>query len=141
MVVPHQDGPPGAPPGSWGTTVIDLFDQKPRARRRLVGPRERRVLQTPSGVRMEMLAEGTTSLQCMLFRVAPRAGSDGAYSHQGEEFIYMIEGLLEVWLDEIECHVLQPGDSFWFESTLGHRWYNPGTSEAVLVWINTPPTF
>jgi DNA-binding transcriptional MerR regulator/quercetin dioxygenase-like cupin family protein len=126
---------------TYGTTVVELFDQKPRARRRLVGPRERRVLQTPSGVRMEMLAEGTTSLQCMLFRVGPGAGSDGAYSHQGEEFIYMVEGCLEVWLGEVECHTLEPGDSFWFESTLGHRWYNPGKTEAVLLWVNTPPTF
>ena len=73
--------------------------------------------------------------------VAPLAGSDGAYSHQGEEFIYMVSGALEVWLDEIECFVLQQGDSFWFESTLGHRWFNPGSDDAVLLWINTPPTF
>jgi DNA-binding transcriptional MerR regulator len=126
---------------TYGTTVVELFQQKSKAATRLVQPRSRRVLQTHSGVRMEMLADGTTSLQCMLFRVAPGAGSDGSYSHQGEEFIYMLEGTLEVWLDEIECHVLQPGDSFWFESTLGHRWYNPAKSDAVLIWINTPPTF
>jgi DNA-binding transcriptional MerR regulator/quercetin dioxygenase-like cupin family protein len=126
---------------TYGTTVVELFDQKPSVPKRLVRPRERRVLQTPSGVRMEMLADGTTSLQCMLFRVAPGAGSDGAYSHQGEEFIHMLEGRLEIWLGEVECHQLQQGDSFWFESTLGHRWYNPGGADAVLLWINTPPTF
>ncbi len=126
---------------AYGTTVVELFDQKPERPTRLVRPRETRVLQTHSGVRMELLASGTTMLQCMLFTVAPGAGSDGAYSHQGEEFIYMLDGSLEVWLDEIECHVLQRGDSFWFESTLGHRWYNPGKTDAVLLWINTPPTF
>ncbi len=126
---------------AYGTTVIELFQQKPRKPTRLVRPRETRVLQTHSGVRMELLATGTTMLQCMMFRVAPGSGSDGAYSHQGEEFIYMLEGSLELWLDEIECHVLNPGDSFWFESTLGHRWYNPGKVDAVLLWINTPPTF
>jgi len=126
---------------AYGTTVVDLFQRKPKSATRLVRPNERRVLQTQSGVRMEMLADGTTSLQCMLFRVAPGAGSDGAYSHQGEEFIYMLDGSLELWLDELECHVLHPGDSFWFESTLGHRWYNPGKADAVLLWINTPPTF
>ena len=35
----------------------------------------------------------------------------------------------------------QEGDSFWFESTHGHRWFNPGDIEAALLWINTPPTF
>ena len=80
-------------------------------------------------------------LESMFFRVPPGAGSDGSYSHQGEEFIYMLQGTLEVWLDEIERHVLEAGDSFWFESTLGHRWFNPSDAEAVLLWINTPPTF
>ncbi|MCA1560057.1 MAG: MerR family transcriptional regulator [Acidobacteria bacterium] len=125
---------------AYGTTVMDLF-QAPKRRDRIVRPTERRVLELQSGVRMELLSTGATMLQSMLFRVAPLAGSDGAYSHQGEEFIYMIGGTLEVWLDELECFVLHEGDSFWFESTLGHRWFNPSDTEAVLVWINTPPTF
>ena len=125
---------------TYGITVMDLF-QAPKGRERLVRPADRRILAMHSGVRMEMLSSGATMLQSMLFRVAPLAGSDGAYSHQGEEFIYMLAGTLEVWLDEMECFVLHEGDSFWFESTLGHRWFNPGKTDAVLLWINTPPTF
>jgi DNA-binding transcriptional MerR regulator len=125
---------------TYGTTVMELFEA-PRKRERLVRPAERRVLEVQSGVRMESLSTGATMLQSMLFRVAPLAGSDGSYSHQGEEFIYMLAGTLEVWLDELECFVLREGDSFWFESTLGHRWFNPSDTDAVLLWINTPPTF
>ena len=125
---------------AYGITVMDLF-QAPKTRERVVRPADRRVLEMHSGVRMEMLSSGATMLQSMLFRVAPLSGSDGSYSHQGEEFIYMLSGTLEVWLDEMECFVLNEGDSFWFESTLGHRWFNPGEADAVLLWINTPPTF
>ena len=125
---------------AYGATVMDLF-QAPKGRERLIRPADRRVLEMHSGVRMEMLSAGATMLQSMLFRVAPLAGSDGSYSHQGEEFIHMLAGTLEIWLDELECFVLHQGDSFWFESTLGHRWFNPGTVDAVLLWINTPPTF
>lgn len=125
---------------AYGTTVMQLF-QAPRGRDRLVRPADRRVLEVHSGVRMELLSTGATMLQSMIFRVAPLSGSDGSYSHQGEEFIYMMAGTLEVWLDELECFVLNEGDSFWFESTLGHRWFNPSEAEAVLLWINTPPTF
>jgi quercetin dioxygenase-like cupin family protein len=53
----------------------------------------------------------------------------------------MMSGTLEIWLDELQCQTLKEGDSFWFESTVGHRWYNPSGEEAVLLWINTPPTF
>jgi DNA-binding transcriptional MerR regulator/quercetin dioxygenase-like cupin family protein len=125
---------------AYGTTVMELFNL-PRQSSRLVRPRDRRVLHTPAGVTMELLSTGTTMLESMLFRVAPGGGSDGAYSHQGEEFIYMLKGTLELWLDELQCYKLQEGDSFWFESALGHRWFNPGREEAVLLWINTPPTF
>jgi DNA-binding transcriptional MerR regulator/quercetin dioxygenase-like cupin family protein len=125
---------------AYGATVMDLF-RAPKGKERLVRPADRRVLEMHSGVRMEMLSSGATMLQSMLFRVAPLAGSDGSYSHQGEEFIFMVAGTLEIWLDELECFVLNEGDSFWFESTLGHRWFNPGKVDAVLLWINTPPTF
>ncbi len=125
---------------SYGTTVMELFQTAPHDRR-LVTQAERRVLEVHSGVRMELLSFGAPMLQSMLFRVAPLAGSEGAYSHQGEEFIFMVSGTLEVWLDELECHVLREGDSFWFPSTHAHRWFNPGNIDAVLLWINTPPTF
>jgi DNA-binding transcriptional MerR regulator/quercetin dioxygenase-like cupin family protein len=125
---------------SYGTTVMELFQTAPHDRR-LVTQAERRVLEVHSGVRMELLSFGAPMLQSMLFRVAPLAGSEGAYSHQGEEFIFMVSGTLEVWLDELECHVLREGDSFWFPSTHAHRWFNPGNVDAVLLWINTPPTF
>lgn len=125
---------------AYGTTVVKLF-QYPKRSDRVVRPDARRVLDTTLGVKMELLSVGTTMLECMLFRVAPGAGSDGSYAHQGEEFLYMLEGTLEFWLDDVECHVLGAGDGFWFESTLAHRWFNPGQTEAVLLWVNTPPTF
>jgi len=54
----------------------------------------------------------------------------------------MLQGGLEIWLDELECDVFHEGDAFWFESNRGHRWFNPPRDvEAVLLWVNTPPTF
>lgn len=123
---------------AYGMTVMELF-QEPAHHGRLVTPSERRVLELHPGVRIEMLSSGAPMLQSTLVRVAPLAGSEGSYSHHGEEFMHMISGTLEIWLDELECFVLQAGDSFWFESTLGHRWFNPGETEATLLWINTPP--
>lgn len=123
----------------YGTTLMKLFGGGAR-RGRLVRANERRGLRVASGVRMEFLSSGGV-LESMLFRVAPEAGSEGSYSHEGEEFLLMLSGSLEIWLDELDCHVLHEGDSLWFESTHAHRWHNPGTTDAVLIWINTPPTF
>jgi DNA-binding transcriptional MerR regulator len=125
---------------TYNTTVLEFFDI-PHHKRRLIRPQQRRLLKTESGVQMELLSIGTKMLECMLFRVPPKSGSDGSYSHVGEEFIFMLTGSLEIWLDELEFQVLEEGDSFWFESNLGHRWFNPTDKEAVLIWVNTPLTF
>jgi len=125
---------------TYGTTVLEFYDL-PRQSNHLVRPRDRQAIQTQSGVRIELLSIGARQLESQIFRVQPGAGSDGAYSHQGEEFIYMMSGTLEIWLGELDCHTLHEGDSFWFESTVGHRWYNPSRAETVMLWINTPPTF
>jgi DNA-binding transcriptional MerR regulator/quercetin dioxygenase-like cupin family protein len=125
---------------TYGTTVLDFYNL-PKQSSRLVRPKERRAIQTQSGVRIELLSIGARQLESHIFRVKPGAGSDGSYSHQGEEFIYMMSGTLEIWLEELECHTLREGDSFWFESTVGHRWYNPSSEDTVMLWINTPPTF
>lgn len=125
---------------TYGTTVLEFFDLPHRANR-LIRPQDHRKLETGDSVTMEMLAFGTRMLQCMMFHVPPNSGSDGAYSHYGEEFIYMLQGAIEFWLDEMDCHILHAGDSFWFDSTLGHRWFNSSDETAILLWVNTPITF
>jgi len=90
---------------------------------------------------IELLSIGNKMLEPMLFRVPPKAGSDGLYSHVGEEFIYMLKGTLEIWLGELERHLLRSGDCCWFESNVGHRWFNPSDEDTSLLWINTPLTF
>ena len=125
---------------AYGTTVMAFFDLPQRANL-VVRPKERRVLNTDGAVTMEVLSIGTRLLQCMMFRVPPGTGSDGAYSHKGEEFIYLLAGTIEFWLEEMECYTLHCGDSFWFDSTKGHRFFNPSQTECVLLWVNTPITF
>ena len=126
--------------GAYGTTVLELYEV-PKRPDRIVRPERRQSIQTQSGVRMELLSTGTKMLETMLMHVPPGTGSDGAYTHQGEDWIYMLKGELEIWLDETECYVLHENESFWFESNRGHRWYNPGEKDVLMIWVNTPPTF
>src|SRR5262249_60397423 len=65
---------------TYGTTVLDFFDV-PKHSNHLVRPRDRRAIQTQSGVRIELLSPGARQLEIQLFRVQPGAGSDGSYSH------------------------------------------------------------
>jgi DNA-binding transcriptional MerR regulator/mannose-6-phosphate isomerase-like protein (cupin superfamily) len=121
------------------TNILDFFDPA-ESNSRLVPPDKRKVLNAGPGVRMELLAWGNTVMEPHLFRIAPQADSGESYTHDGEEFIYVLRGALHISL-EAEEYRLKAGDSFYFESSVPHRWKNPGRSETLLLWVNTPPTF
>jgi len=124
----------------YRTNILSLFEtagEHPR----LVRPAERKILETTPDVRMELLAWGNTAMEPHLFRVKPGGGSGESYSHEGEEFLHILRGDFEIWLDRKEHYRLKPGDSLYFESSTPHRWRNPGRKETWLLWINTPPTF
>jgi mannose-6-phosphate isomerase-like protein (cupin superfamily) len=76
-----------------------------------------------------------------LFRIKSGGSSGEPYTHEGEEFLYILRGEFEIWLNTDEHYRMKPGDSLYFQSTTPHRWRNPGKSESWLLWINTPPTF
>jgi quercetin dioxygenase-like cupin family protein len=123
----------------YKTNILDFFDAF-GASSHQVRPADRKVLEAGAGVRMELLAWGNTVMEPHLFRIAPNAESGDPYTHEGEEFIYVLGGDLEITLDG-EDYRLKPGDSFYFESATPHRWKNPGRKETCILWINTPPTF
>jgi DNA-binding transcriptional MerR regulator/mannose-6-phosphate isomerase-like protein (cupin superfamily) len=124
----------------YRTNILSLFETSGDSRR-LVRPGERKILETIPGVRMELLAWGHTAMEPHLFRVKPGGGSGESYSHEGEEFLHVLRGDFEIWLNGKEHYRLKPGDSLYFESSTPHSWKNPGRKETWLLWINTPPTF
>jgi DNA-binding transcriptional MerR regulator/quercetin dioxygenase-like cupin family protein len=125
-----------------GTTVAVLSGQKKRRGAALVRKDRWTALPaTSSGVTVQVLAEGRTQMECHRFELAPGASSEGAYRHQGEEFIHVLSGSLEIVLDGDSFFELRPGDSFYFESQRSHAWRNSSSGETVLIWVNTPATF
>jgi transcriptional regulator with XRE-family HTH domain len=123
----------------YKTSILDFFDAA-ESNSRLVPPHKRRVLEAGPGVHMELLAWGNTVMEPHLFRISPRAGSGESYTHEGEEFLHVLRGQLQISVAEVEYR-LKSGDSFYFESATPHRWFNPGRTETRVLWINTPPTF
>lgn len=96
---------------------------------------------TPSGVSVQLLTQGRNQMECHRFHLAPGASSEGSYQHDGEEFIHVLAGRLEIILDGDRFFDLHAGDSFYFDSQRIHSWRNMFDGETVLIWINTPPTF
>ncbi|MEW6231900.1 MAG: MerR family transcriptional regulator [Chloroflexota bacterium] len=120
----------------------DLYGEAKDGGRKLVRTAERQVFENPkAGVRIEQLAHGPVLMEPQLFVLDPGASSEGAYSHEGEEFLFVLEGSIDIYLEESEHFSLEPGDCLYFPSTQFHRWENRGDIQARLLWVNTPPTF
>jgi DNA-binding transcriptional MerR regulator/quercetin dioxygenase-like cupin family protein len=124
----------------YRTNILSFFEPA-KENSRVVKPTERKILETTKGVRMELLAWGNTAMEPHLFRIKPGGNSGESYTHEGEEFLHVLRGRFEIWLNQDERYLLEPGDSLYFQSSTPHRWKNPGKTESWLLWINTPPTF
>jgi DNA-binding transcriptional MerR regulator/uncharacterized cupin superfamily protein len=124
----------------YHTNILSFFEPA-RDNSKLVRPDQRKILETTKGVRMELLAWGSTAMEPHLFRIKPGGGSGESYTHEGEEFLHILRGEFEIWLSNDEHYCMKPGDSLYFQSSTPHRWRNPGKTDSWLLWINTPPTF
>ncbi len=59
------------------------------------------------------------------------------FSHAGEEFIYVVEGILTLVIDEEERE-LYPGDTAHFSSLKAHNWYNATSKSVKILAVSTP---
>jgi transcriptional regulator with XRE-family HTH domain len=82
-------------------------------------------------------------LESLLVQMDPVDGTlpfDEFRSHPGEEFVYVLEGTLRLWIGDA-VHDLNPGDNIHFKSTVKHRMENPGDNLAMAFCVFTPPVF
>ena len=106
-----------------------LFDQKGKAPFTIVRKDERvetsRVA-SKEGVRYgysyESLAPDKINrkMEPFLVTLEPVAKKGVPYSHEGEEFLFVLEGRVEIQLGE-HTDILEPGDSIYYDSALNHR--------------------
>jgi DNA-binding transcriptional MerR regulator len=128
----------------YGVTISQLLEGRGGGVRkgRLTRALKRPTLDNQySGVTIEQLTRGRFLMDPSLFTIQPGGGSGGAYSHQGEEFVYVIGGQVEIVLGDSERYRLHVGDCLYFPSTIEHSWRNHTDSPAHVFWVNTPPTF
>lgn len=109
----------------------------------IVRAKQRRRMDFPKlGIREELLSptlDGPLELLMSTFEPGAASGEE-AYTHHGFEAGVILEGQLELWVDK-QSFLLNPGDSFSFESRRKHRFKNPGTKPTRVIWVITPPTY
>jgi quercetin dioxygenase-like cupin family protein len=85
------------------------------------------------------LVRGERAMLPVEFNGAPR-DFDEYYRHDGEEFVYVVRGLIEIEI-EGELHTAAAGDSVYYPGGYQHRWRSLSDEEVRLVVVqqNLPP--
>lgn len=93
------------------------------------------------GIEIQQLYVVESVLESLLFVISPGANSGESFQHEGEEFLFVLEGKLDITLDETEEFFLDAGDSMTFASHRPHRYGNSNDVMTKVLWVNTPPTY
>jgi transcriptional regulator with XRE-family HTH domain len=65
------------------------------------------------------------------------AGPESLIRHPGEEFAFVLEGMVEVHCEFYSPLTLRPGDGIYLDSTMGHVLISSGKEDARILWIGT----
>jgi transcriptional regulator with XRE-family HTH domain len=123
--------------------IIDFF-MKAMNDEDVVTPRDGRVdIQLKRwDAKIQSLVKNVTNKKMQPFYtvIKPGGGSHGMYSHDGEEFGYVLQGELDMLLND-KLHKVGKNESFYFSSQIPHNWGNSGKEDVIVIWVITPPTF
>ncbi len=99
---------------------------------------ERRVIELETGVRWERMTaweQPDVEFMIAVYGVGGSSSADGKLMrHSGREFGLVLSGTLHVTVG-FDDHVLTPGDSISFQSTIPHRLRNDGDVEVRAIWV------
>lgn len=125
-----------------GLPLADFFRDMPQ--QSLVSRRKTRVLSSNSDESCQIFfllpkAMGRL-MDPVLVNLASGARTEEDSSHEGEEFGFVLQGNITLWLDG-KPHKLANGDCFYFKSSWNHWVENNGRHPAHILWVASPSTF
>ena len=130
-----------------GTSIAALFSAEQTGKVVIIKPSDRPFVTTrddESGgtIKIERLVPFGKDhfLDVNVHVVDPGTYSGGNITHVGEEAGVVLEGQLDIFIEE-KRYTVSEGDSFYFRSELKHRYWNPGPSVCRVLWVVTPPSF
>lgn len=79
-------------------------------------------------------------MEPILLTLHPHKKSHELSAHQGEEFGYVMKGTVTLVRGN-KKYKLKAKETFYISGDTSHYLYNHGNSDAVILWITTPPMF
>ncbi|UZD91998.1 helix-turn-helix domain-containing protein [Cognatishimia activa] len=89
----------------------------------------------------ELLAENLTKKTMLPYRARVRARSmdefDGWVRHDGEEFLYVLTGVIKLYTEFYEPIEMRRGDSAYYDGAMGHNVISVSEEDANILWVTS----
>lgn len=89
----------------------------------------------------ELLAESMAKKKMLPYRARVRARSmddfNGWVRHGGEEFLYILTGVVILYTEHFEPVEMRRGDSAYYDGTMGHNVISTSAEDATLIWVTS----
>ena len=89
----------------------------------------------------ELLAESLSKKKMLPYNARIRARSieefDGWVRHDGEEFLYVLTGVVKLFTEFYEPLEMRRGDSAYYDATMGHNVISTSEEDATILWITS----
>lgn len=89
----------------------------------------------------ELLGEALSRKRMLPYRARIRARSidefDGWVRHDGEEFLYVLTGVIRLYTEAYEPIEMRRGDSAYYDATMGHNVVSLSDEDATVLWVTS----
>ena len=90
-----------------------------------------------------LMAETLTRKKMLPYHTRVRARDlseyDGWVRHDGEEFLYVLTGIIMLYTEFYEPIELRRGDSAYYDATMGHNLISLSDEDATVLWVTSLP--
>lgn len=120
-----------------GTDLKHFFSDEPK---KIIFKKNERVpvYNLPKGVKIEILMDSVEDkeIDAKIVELEPGTQTEQEDYHEGDEFGYVIEGVIEVYIDGKKYRANE-GDCFYYSADCVHYLRNPGKEKAKIIWLQT----
>ncbi|MFK7835663.1 MAG: helix-turn-helix domain-containing protein [Sulfitobacter sp.] len=89
----------------------------------------------------ELLGDALTKKNMLPYRARIRARKmeefEGWVRHDGEEFLYVLTGVVTLFTEFYEPVELRRGDSAYYDATMGHNVVSVSADDAMVLWVTS----
>jgi transcriptional regulator with XRE-family HTH domain len=89
----------------------------------------------------ELLAEALSRKRMIPYRARIRARNvaefGGWVRHDGEEFLYVLTGVIRLYTEFYEPIEMRRGDSAYYDATMGHNVISTSPEDATILWVTS----